>query len=302
MKNRKLKPRDSTRLTREKDKNPVNPVKELNIDEIVDDFGDRVMKGEKVSIDSILKEYPKLSKKLKPKLEIELLLIKAGSQKRKEFEKATKEHKRELWEFLEQKLLAKQTKAFEKRLLPEDAMKSLEIKDRADFLAMFLYVKGKTARLGDGIRGITRLIKLAFLLDKETKLSKLVKSYYDFIPYKIGPFDPKVYQDLQVMEMAKLIRKHTYEYTRNIDCSDLKIDEGFKFNNVLTVYTLTEKGMRYAEALVKWANKKDETIVAKLQTLKSHYGQSSLKQLLRYIYKKYPEYTTESEILEKIIG
>jgi predicted transcriptional regulator len=300
MKRSKAKPQDYTRLSQEK--NPVNPVKKFNIDDIVNDFGERLLKGEQVSIDDILKTYPKLAGKLKPMLEAEMVLVEYGQKMRKEIS----EHKDELWKKLEKRILEKQKKQIEAQLTQLITHKPITLKLRAEFIPMILYVKGKSSRIGEGIRGITRFIKLLFLLDKETDLGKLVKVFYEFVPYKIGPFEPAIYQDLQVLEMAGVVKKQSHKIQRFKDSKierldDAEIDEGFNGNNIAAFYTLTDKGMKYAKALIDWADKKDPEIAVTLRKYKTYYAQAPLKKLLEYIYKKYPDFTTESEIIEKIV-
>jgi len=308
MKKPKAKPRDYTRLSQEK--NPVNSVKKnkpipnpktptpaKRIDDIVNDFGDRLIKGEQITIDDIIKQYPKLTEKLKPLLEAELALIQYGREYKKRFEKEMADHKEKLWAELEKMILEKQKKQIEAQV--KNAKQSLPIKLRAEFIPMILYVKGRTSRIGEGIRGITRFIKLLFLLDKETDLGKMVNVFYEFVPYKIGPFEPAIYQDLQVLEMAGIVKKQTYSY--KLPANEQQIDEGFNHNNVATLYTLTDKGMNYAKALINWADKKDPEIALTLRRYKTYYAQAPLKKLLEYIYQKYPEYTTESEIIKTII-
>jgi hypothetical protein len=257
------------------------------------------MRGEKITIDDMLNQYPKLAKKLKPLLEAEMALIKAGQEFRKQTEKEFAEFKDELWQKLEKKILEKQKKQIEAQMTLAKSKQSLPVKLRAEFLPMLLYVKGKRSRVGEGIRGITRFIKLLFLLNKETDLGKLISPFYDFVPYKIGPFEPAIYQDLKVLEMAGIVKKQTYSY--KLPPQEKEIDEGFKQNNVSTLYTLTDEGIKYARALINWADKKDPEIALTMRRYKTYYAQAPLKKLLEYIYTKYPEFTTESEIIEKIL-
>jgi hypothetical protein len=278
---------------------PYEKVREkVSLDQIVDDFGERLMRGEKLTIDDVLNKYPKLKAKLKPKLEIELMLIHAGQVWRVEYEKMAEKHKIELWQKLEKKIIDKQIKQIEERVALVKCKDSIRVKLRAEFIPMLLYVKGKNHRIGEGIRGITRFIKLLFLLDKETDLGKLVKVFYEFVPYKIGPFEPAVYQDLQVLEMAGIVKKSTYTY--KLPPKETEIDEGFNGNNQATIYTLTDEGMKYAKVLINWLDKKDPEIALQMRRYKTYYAQAPLKKLLEYIYKKYPEFTTESEIVREI--
>jgi hypothetical protein len=59
--------------------------------------------------------------------------------------------------------------------------------------------------------------------------------------------------------------------------------------------------MKYAKALANWCDKKDRTILEQMRRIKTKYGSAPLKQLLKYIYEKYPEYTKESEVIQEIL-
>jgi hypothetical protein len=43
-------------------------------------------------------------------------------------------------------------------------------------------------------------------------------------------------------------------------------------------------------------------VVDGIRKVKSKYSQYSLRDLLRYVYRKYPEMTTRSEILDEVLG
>lgn len=139
-------------------------------------------------------------------------------------------------------------------------------------------------------------MKVLFLTAKETDLGKLTTPFYEFVPHKTEPFEPAIYQDLQVLEMAGVVIKQTKYHMGNT-----KLTGGFKLNNIATLYTLTNEGMEYAKALVSWLDKKDPEITLKLRTYKTYYAQVPLKKLLDYIYRKYPEYTRELVLIKKII-
>ena len=279
------------------DKTSVRSV--VKVDDIVNDFGDRLLKGEKITIDDILKQYPKLTKKLKPLLEAETVLIQAGQEFRAQIDKELAGFDKELWAKLEKMIFEKEKKKIDAQVALAKSKQSLPVKLRAEFIPILLYLKGRSARIGEGIRGVTRFIKVLFLIDKETKLGKLVSPFYEFVPYKIGPFEPAIYQDLQVLEMVGIIKKTTYSY--RLPPSEKEIDEGFNGNNQATLYTLTDEGMKYAEALIKWLDKKDPEIALTMRRYKTYYAQAPLKKLLEYIYKKYPDFTTESEVIGKIL-
>ncbi len=274
--------------------------KRIDLDQIVEDFTDCLIKGEKITIDDVLKQYPKYANKLKPLLESTQLLLTAGEEIVERTDKELAKFDDELWQKLETKILAKSVKEVEKHKKQVKKQDAVALKKRFEYILLLLYVKGYACRIGEGIKGITRFIKSLFLISKMTKLDKLVKVYYDFVPYKIGPFDPAIYQDLKVLEMAGIVKRHTYKFKRPIS-AEQPIDEGFGFNDESTIFTLTDEGMKYAKVLANWCNKKDRSILEDIRRIKTTYGSAPVKKLLKYIYENYPEYTKESEVIEDIL-
>jgi hypothetical protein len=274
--------------------------KKINIDQIVEDFTDKLIKEEKITVDGILKKYPKYADKLKPLLESTVLLLQAGDEIREKTDAEFAKFDHQLWQELEQNILAKSVKAVEKQKAQIKRKEAVPLHKRFEYILLMLYVKGYQCRINESIKGITRFIKTLFLLEKETELSKLIKVYYDFVPYKLGPFDPAIYQDLKVLEMAGVIKKTTYKYKKPIT-NDQPTDEEFQLNDESTMYTLTEEGMKYAKALANWLDKKDPTILQDMRRIKTKYGSASIKKLLKYIYENYPEYTKESEVIKDIL-
>ena len=68
-------------------------------------------------------------------------------------------------------------------------------------------------------------------------------------------------------------------------------------NDDMIVYRVTEKGINYLKE-----NKLIESEeYKKIEDVKKRYAKKSLNELLRYIYVKYPNYTTESEIRDQIL-
>lgn len=277
--------------------------KKIDLYQIVEDFTDKLLSGEKITPDEVLKQYPKVADKLKPLLESTMMLLSAGEKFRAQTEKELQAFDQELWSTLEQKILAKNVKTVQKHFAQIKRKRAVPLRKRFEYILLLLYVKGYACRIGEGIKGVTRIIKALFLLEKETALCKLVKTYYDFVPYKIGPFDPAIYQDLQVLEMAGLVKKTSYKYKKPAAKEQL-IDEGFGLppeTSESTIWTLTEYGMEYAKALARFCQQKDPELLEQLRRIKTKYAGAPLKTLLKYIYEKYPEYTKESEVLAEIL-
>jgi hypothetical protein len=83
---------------------------------------------------------------------------------------------------------------------------------------------------------------------------------------------------------------------------DESIDEGLAGNGLLTRYRLSRRGQAFARALLMSARARRPALEPGLSLLKARLGSLPLTDLLRYVYARYPEYTTESEILEKTLG
>lgn len=127
------------------------------------------------------------------------------------------------------------------------------------------------------IEGTLKLQKLMFLLEKELieKGKRLTSDFYYYVPYRLGPMSIDVYDEIETLTQYKLVD------TRRI---------GEK-----TVYKLTDKGERLVRNVLK-----DNVLVAKIlkeiEALKKKFNAMSDKELLRYVYSRYPMYAIRSEI------
>jgi hypothetical protein len=84
----------------------------------------------------------------------------------------------------------------------------------------------------------------------------------------------------------------------------LEIEESIDFDRVKNnaIYTLTDTGKKYARAFSKGAEQIDPAILRAIKDIKSNWAPQPLIHLLKYVYKKYPEYTIKSEIIDKVLG
>ena len=115
---------------------------------------------------------------------------------------------------------------------------------------------------------MTELMKYLFLLQKEYNIDLA----YNFEPYKYGPFTPQVYRDLDSLKGKVKVK----EVTDNVDKSLITSDE---------------------LPLV------DQDIENGIKDLLNRFGSMSLRDLLSYVYKKYPQYTVKSEFnLDSFLG
>jgi len=108
---------------------------------------------------------------------------------------------------------------------------------------------------------MTELMKYLFLLQKEYNINLA----YNFEPYKYGPFTPQLYKDLE-------------ELKDRIEVKEVKDDVD---KNLITSKELPQVNQDIANAVNDLINR---------------FGNKDLKELLSYVYKKYPEYTVKSKL------
>lgn len=179
----------------------------------------------------------------------------------------------------------------------------LRIENSLDILLVLLYAPGRSDKAGESIEGITRLQKLMFLLQQglgPKKLEKkIAKQECKFEPYKMGPYAKSLQGDIDELLSVGLIRAERLRYliTDDGDAKEraIELDEGRETRKVVESlkYRLTDNGMRAGKEL--WENI-DEKSREGLEKFKRFFGSLSLRQLLIYVYEKYPRMTGESEI------
>jgi len=214
---------------------------------------------------------------------------------------------------------------------------SIEAVDKStDLILLLLFARGQDGNVAQPVRGITKVMKLLFLIEKEGE----VENGFDFKPYKMGPFSNKVYPQLEflqsfpkanspLVERGDVIRKNDSQFNffftsskqleaeqltrelvdKSISPEQLKAIDDLDGGNdpdsppltgeeVNVEYKLTELGIKFAELLAK----KEPALFAKAENVKKKYAGMSLKELLRYVYTRYPDQTSASIIKEQILG
>lgn len=186
------------------------------------------------------------------------------------------------------------------------------IKNKTELLLSLLYAgepTGSVTAAAAPIVGITRLEKLIFLAMFEQSLltsGSLQNDSFNFVPFRMGPWTQEVYDEVDFLESLGLLTKERdAEYSPEDEAhddqlfSDLVLDKyqrgGIAADEGTEVFKLTERGRKKAADI--WSRIPDEE-KQKLITLKRKFNNMNLRQLLRYVYNKYPQYTTESEIKE----
>lgn len=182
--------------------------------------------------------------------------------------------------------------------------------NKSQLLLSLLYAPDALGREGAPINGITRLEKLVFLIKQEAKIlsSNAGTETFSFIPYKMGPWTPEIYDEVDFLESLGLITTRSSPATESAG----EVEEEHLFDELIVAkyqkneqpstegnkeYKLTEKGKAKAEKAWTQLSKEERDF---LINLKRKFNHMNLKQFLRYIYKKYPEFATESEIKDSL--
>lgn len=183
-------------------------------------------------------------------------------------------------------------------------------------LVMLLISLGRDDQLDQSLGGVTRLTKYLFLLEKEGGV-QAEKDAFRFEPYKAGPFSAKLYDDLEFLENLGLLESRVTGRATEGEAAEverLSIDDLFHDpatdaeNQSGDVYadafeerefSLTQEGVNQIQKLT--ADPEYRPVMDAVRRVKSRFANHSLDDLLRYVYDKYPEMATESEIRDKVM-
>jgi uncharacterized protein YwgA len=184
-------------------------------------------------------------------------------------------------------------------------MQSTQDLTRGQMLMMLLAAPGVRGKASEPIQGTTRLQKLLFLMEHEAKLKPTVGSDFDFTPWKFGPVSKELYDDLDKLENLGLLESEPVS-----EPSKTELDEyGFSFDDLMgeeesqSRDSFEEKRYGLSEKGLKWVRERglhSETF-EKIRKIKEKYGALSLQDLLHYVYTKFPDMTTASEIRGKVL-
>ncbi len=168
--------------------------------------------------------------------------------------------------------------------------------------------EGKTTQ---GVRGITRLQKLLFLLEEEGHVRPTGEGF-EFTPYDAGPYSSRLYDDLELLENLDLVESKPIGEAAEAEAADIDV---LDFDHLMGTsdedgpaaadayeehqFLITDKGRAKIEDLL--ASGQYEPVVDGIRRVKSRFGKHSLNDLLYYVYTRYPEMTTESKIRDKVL-
>ena len=152
------------------------------------------------------------------------------------------------------------------------------------------------------IKGITKVQKLLFLVENETRFgSKYSEDIsFHFKPYKMGPFSAEVYSQVELLLSMNAIEAEDAQGSPS-EGYEMKEWEPKSGSESLShkKFITTRKGHRIGEALEEVIDKKTKNDLKK--TVRE-YNSMPLRQLLEYVYKNYESMTEKSEIKEEVLG
>ncbi len=156
------------------------------------------------------------------------------------------------------------------------------------------------------IRGVTRLEKLVFLLERETSSRAWLQDDAEFEPYNFGPFSQKVYQAVDMLSAADLLTDSSHPAKDDLDTWEEREGIGLEDGSdalqdpyMTRDFSLTERGWRYYKALTEELS---TDALDELEKFKRQFAFLPLRQLIRYVYSRYEDFTTKSKIKDDIMG
>lgn len=180
----------------------------------------------------------------------------------------------------------------------------------ADYLLLLLYLNDKQP-----ILGAIRLTKMMFLFEKE--IAPILKSkgcdfnnLPEFIAYNFGPFSKDLYEQVELFKGIKFIRvtdlKANDEMVEVDDWQEMPFTDeltntGFKLNDDghYYKYQLLSQGEQFVQK--KIIDELSEEQIDILKKFKTKITLLSPKQILKYVYTKYPDFTTKSLIIKEVL-
>ena len=133
-----------------------------------------------------------------------------------------------------------------------------------------LYTRNREA-----IEGATRFQKLVFLAQEEQRFAEV----FDFEAYKYGPYSTELASTVRGLEARGLVKT---EMDTNA------------YGEERVVYRLTREGI--ARIREEMDERELDDVFDAVEDIKSTYNDWGTERLLKYVYRKYDEYTTDTDI------
>ena len=166
-----------------------------------------------------------------------------------------------------------------------------------DLVLLMLLAPGAGPASENRVNGITRLEKLLFLADRESPLPSLVSDPLVFKPYNYGPYSKAIYEAVDLLEDVGLVREEFAVDGRALDAMEAASVTAESVDGVERRFHLTQDGVLVARRLADAAPQ----LTAVMQDVKKRFDHLSLRELIQYVYRRYPEYAAESLIRDRFL-
>lgn len=170
----------------------------------------------------------------------------------------------------------------------------MQLKNALELFLALLYSNEK-----EEIKGVTRLMKLMFLLVKEGGFSQFEKEL-DFESYYYGPWSSEIYLDypetLKELGVLKIEEKESFE---------IDIDERYSSDLIeleekkIKIFSLTEEGKKVAKTFYDRLSKNEKI---NIEEIKKRWNKANPLELIKYVYYHFINYIDKSKIKEKVFS
>lgn len=181
----------------------------------------------------------------------------------------------------------------------------------ADYLLLLLYLDNRKP-----INGAIRLTKMMFLFTQE--IQPLLKNngvdsenLPNFIAYNFGPFSKDLYEQIDFFSNIKFIKTRDIRAEEMGEVDDWRgewfdgigdpVDFGYAMDDSKYMqYEIENLGKQYVEKkIIPLLNNEH---IKLLESFKRKIVKTSAKNILRYVYTKYPDYAKNSIIKKDVLG
>lgn len=185
-----------------------------------------------------------------------------------------------------------------------------------DIILLLLYSPGYTDMTNEPINGRTKITKMLFLFEKELskkfKLDKLTgnEDIFKFTAWNFGPMSATIFKNLDFLKNIGFVES-TFATSYNVTTEEVSEYNHYyndlnESENTITEYKsekfcLTPKGIKFIEDKGKYRLLSEDQ-KKYLRDYKAKLNNASLRDILRYVYITYPDFTKKSLIRDDILG
>ena len=172
-------------------------------------------------------------------------------------------------------------------------------------LALLLYLPGQSGQVGEPIIGTTRLVQTMFLLGQEVQ--GIPWTLPDFEAYDYGPYSPTVLSDVDTLHTLQVLSISSIPALEPFDILNTLNDQIYRFGRsgivkqqYMKKYALTsDRGIGFCEAML--LPRFTDAKIHELKEFKARCNGVSLTTLVRYVTIRYPQFTTDSKIRDRVL-